>query len=151
MAEYTHPDDLGDVVRAFEIARSSGLPYEGKVRRRKHNGEYHWFLQNLHPVHDEHGQIVRWCGARIEIHDDKIKEEDPSGEYLALRDELDRVSMFEEIVGTSPALKAALDRIAKVRATDSTVLITGETGTGKELVARAIHKRSSRASVRSSV
>jgi transcriptional regulator with GAF, ATPase, and Fis domain len=67
-------------------------------------------------------------------------------ENLALRDEVDRVSMFEEIVGTSPALQAALSRVIKVATTDSTVLITGETGTGKELVARAIHRRSNRAS-----
>jgi transcriptional regulator with GAF, ATPase, and Fis domain len=67
-------------------------------------------------------------------------------ENLALRDEVDRVSMFEEIVGTSPALQAVLSRVLKVAATDSTVLITGETGTGKELVARAIHRRSDRAS-----
>jgi formate hydrogenlyase transcriptional activator len=67
-------------------------------------------------------------------------------ENLALRDEVDRVSMFEEIVGTSPALQAALSRVIKVAATDSTVLITGETGTGKELVARAIHRRSHRVS-----
>jgi transcriptional regulator with GAF, ATPase, and Fis domain len=65
-------------------------------------------------------------------------------ENLALRDEVDRVSMFEEIVGMSPALQAALSRVMKVAATDSTVLITGETGTGKELVARAIHRRSDR-------
>jgi transcriptional regulator with GAF, ATPase, and Fis domain len=67
-------------------------------------------------------------------------------ENLALRDEVDRVSMFEEIVGTSPALQAVLSRAIKVAATDSTVLLTGETGTGKELVARAIHRRSNRAS-----
>jgi transcriptional regulator with GAF, ATPase, and Fis domain len=67
-------------------------------------------------------------------------------ENLALRDEVDRVSMFEEIVGTSPALQAVLSRAIKVAATDSTVLLTGETGTGKELVARAIHRRSNRSS-----
>jgi len=65
-------------------------------------------------------------------------------ENLALRDEVDRTSMFEEIVGTSKALKAVLSRIAKVAPTDSTVFITGETGTGKELIARAVHKRSQR-------
>lgn len=65
-------------------------------------------------------------------------------ENLALRDEVDRTSMFEEIVGTSNALKTVLSRVARVAPTDSTVLITGETGTGKELIARAVHKRSSR-------
>jgi transcriptional regulator with GAF, ATPase, and Fis domain len=67
-------------------------------------------------------------------------------ENLALREEIDVNRMFEEIVGSSPALQAVLSQVAKVAAAESTVLITGETGTGKELVARAIHKRSSRAS-----
>jgi transcriptional regulator with PAS, ATPase and Fis domain len=66
-------------------------------------------------------------------------------ENLALREEIDRASMFEEIIGTSAALHRLLSRVAKVAPTDSTVLITGETGTGKELIARAIHKRSGRA------
>jgi PAS domain S-box-containing protein len=67
-------------------------------------------------------------------------------ENIALREEIDRASLFEEIVGTSAALQAVLSRLSKVAPTDSTVLITGETGTGKELVARAIHKRSQRSS-----
>jgi PAS domain S-box-containing protein len=66
-------------------------------------------------------------------------------ENLALRDEVDRAQMFEEIVGSSKPLKTVLSRIAKVGPTDSTVFITGETGTGKELIARAVHKRSQRA------
>jgi len=66
-------------------------------------------------------------------------------ENLALREEVERTSMFDEIVGASNPLKAVLSRITRVAATDSTVLITGETGTGKELVARAIHKKSQRA------
>jgi transcriptional regulator with GAF, ATPase, and Fis domain len=65
-------------------------------------------------------------------------------ENLALRDQVDRASMFEEIVGSSEALKAVLSRVARVAPTDSTVFITGETGTGKELIARAVHKRSDR-------
>src|SRR4030095_12697573 len=73
---------------------------------------------------------------------DEIKElkDQLYRENLALRDEVDRASMFEEIVGTSTALRAVLSRIARVAPTDSTVLITGETGTGKELIAHAVHK-----------
>jgi formate hydrogenlyase transcriptional activator len=67
-------------------------------------------------------------------------------ENIALKEEIDQVSMFEEIVGSSEPLRRVLAHVARVARTDSTVLITGETGTGKELVARAIHKRSSRSS-----
>ena len=65
-------------------------------------------------------------------------------ENLALREQIDQAFMFEEIVGTSPGLQGVLSRVTKVAPTDSSVLISGETGTGKELVARAIHKRSRR-------
>jgi transcriptional regulator with GAF, ATPase, and Fis domain len=78
---------------------------------------------------------------QIEVLKDQLYKEN-----LALRDEVDRASMFEEVVGASPALRAVLSRVSKVAPTDSTVLLTGETGTGKELIARAIHKRSRRSS-----
>src|SRR5258707_12526158 len=74
---------------------------------------------------------------------DKLYEEN-----LALREEVDQASMFEEIIGTSPALQEVLSRVAKVAPGDSTVLITAETGTARELVARAVHRRSQRAGPR---
>ena len=75
-----------------------------------------------------------------------VREETLEQENIALREEVERASMFEEIVGSSPALVAVLSRARKVATSNSTVLIGGETGTGKELVARAIHRRSRRAS-----
>src|SRR5258707_738339 len=81
-----------------------------------------------------------------DIDDRRRTEERMRNETIALREDLDRASMFEEIVGSSPALQNVLAQVAKVAQTDSTVLILGETGTGKELLARAIHKRSRRAS-----
>src|SRR5207253_779353 len=74
----------------------------------------------------------------------KRAEESMRDENLALREQIDQAFMFEEIVGSSPALQTVLSSIVKVAPTDSTVLITGETGTGKELIARAIHKHSRR-------
>jgi PAS domain S-box-containing protein len=74
----------------------------------------------------------------------KILKDQLQTENIALREEIDKASMFEEIVGTSAILQAVLSRLSKVSPTDSSVLITGETGTGKELIARAIHRRSPR-------
>lgn len=85
-------------------------------------------------------EALRQAYEEIKALKDKLHQEN-----LALREEVDQASMFEEIVGTSPALQEVLSHVAKVAPSDSTVLITGETGTGKELVARAVHKRSHRA------
>ncbi len=98
------------------------------------------------PFRDEAEHLGTRTALESAVEELELFREQLYRENLALRDEVDRVSMFEEIVGTSAALQAALSRVVKVAATDSTVLITGETGTGKELVARAIHRRSDRSS-----
>jgi len=107
---------------------------------------FRWFLFRLVPLKDHRGQITRWYGTATDIEDRKQTEDRLQHENAALREEIDETSMFEEIVGTSQALQTVLSSISKVAPTDSTVLITGETGTGKELVARAIHRRSGRSS-----
>jgi len=93
----------------------------------------------------ERGRVVRWYATATDIDERKRAEERTHNENLALREEIDRSSMFEEIVGSSLPLRRVLALVEKVAATDSTVLITGETGSGKELIARAIHKKSRRA------
>jgi PAS domain S-box-containing protein len=142
--EFTHPEDLPKVLQEFDRAGQTGATCEVEARMRGSTGQYRWFLQQLFPLRDEEGRIVRWCGTQVDIEDRKQAEDRTQRENLALRDEVDKASMFEEIVGSSAALQSVLARVARVAPTDSTVLITGETGTGKELVARAIHKRSQR-------
>jgi formate hydrogenlyase transcriptional activator len=80
----------------------------------------------------------------MDIDDRKRAEERMRNENVALREDIDRFSMFGDIVGSSSALQDVLTQVSKVAKTDATVLILGETGTGKELIARAIHKKSSR-------
>jgi formate hydrogenlyase transcriptional activator len=143
---FVHPDDRSRDRDYFDRAHSAGSAYELELRLRKGDGTYRWFLARSNPVRDDKGQIRRWYITCTDIEDRKRAEEKLQQENVALREEIDRASMFEEIVGTSPALQTVLSRISKVAPTDSTVLITGETGTGKELVARAIHRRSHRAS-----
>ena len=139
-----HPDDLEPVRSFWQSAASHGSAHELEVRFRKWDGNFRWFLVRFNPLHDEKGQIRRWHIACTDIDDRKRAEEKLQLENAALREEIDQTSMFEEIVGSSPALQSVLSRISKVAPSDSTVLITGETGTGKELVARAIHRRSQR-------
>jgi formate hydrogenlyase transcriptional activator len=141
-----HPEDAERIRAVGEQAIISGSPYELEVRLRAADGSYRWFLARYNPLRDDQGQIIRWYVACTDIDDRKRAEERMRNETTALREDLDRGSMFEEIVGSSPALQRVLAQVAKVAQTDSTVLILGETGTGKELLARAIHKRSRRAS-----
>jgi PAS domain S-box-containing protein len=112
-----------------------------------------------HPLVNESGEITEVFGTTMDVTEQhearlaletafeqiKALKDQLYNENIALREEIDRSSMFEEIVGESPALQGVLAHVVKVAPTDSTVLVTGETGTGKELIARAIHKRSQRA------
>ncbi|HTP05243.1 MAG TPA: sigma 54-interacting transcriptional regulator [Nitrospirota bacterium] len=155
-----HPDDLGRHLDAFYESSAKGMPFQDEVRFRRADGEYRRFIVAGVPLRDEEGNILKWYGVLHDIEDRKRAEDSLQKafdeikklkdqlyrENIALREEIDRASMFEEIVGSSPPLKAVLARVAKVAPTDSTVFITGETGTGKELVARAIHRRSKHSS-----
>jgi PAS domain S-box-containing protein len=139
-----HPDDLKRLSAYIARSRLAGSPFDMETRIRKGDGSYRWFLSRFNPMRDDKGNIRRWYVANTDIDDRKRSQERLQEENIALREEIDKTSMFEEIVGSSPALIAALSRVSKVASSDSTVLVTGETGTGKELIARAIHRRSDR-------
>jgi PAS domain S-box-containing protein len=155
-----HPEDVEGILAKWRASLATGEIFLHEARVRRADGEYRWMLHHKVPVRDEHGRIVKWYGSSIDIEDrkraelelqkafDQIKilKDQLYKENLVLKEEVDRSSMFEEIVGASPALHRVLSRVAKVAPTDSTVLLTGETGTGKELIARAVHKRSERSS-----
>jgi formate hydrogenlyase transcriptional activator len=143
-ARVFHPEDVQRVREQRQTALSGTLPFENEQRALGKDGKYRWFLIRYNPLLDESGKVMRWYATGTDIEDRKQAEQRIRNENLALREEIDRASMFEEIVGSSEALRKVLAQVAKVAPTDSTVLILGETGTGKELIARAIHKRSKR-------
>jgi PAS domain S-box-containing protein len=141
---FVHPEDRERFRNEARSKFLSGVPHEAEVRSLGKDGTYRWFLYRWNPLRDEQGRLIRWYVAAIDIEDRKQAEQQLQNENVALREEIDKASMFEEIVGTSRPLQTVLSLISKVAPADSSVLVTGETGTGKELVARAIHKRSRR-------
>ncbi|MGC4050926.1 MAG: sigma 54-interacting transcriptional regulator [Paludibaculum sp.] len=158
LIQRTHPDDLPALREFLERISREKTEFELEHRLLMPGGT----IKHLHvvgrPAVSEAGR-TELLGAVSDITQRKQSEAELQQaleeirklrdilfkENLALREEIAKASMFEEIVGESPVLRAVLARVARVAPTDSTVLITGETGTGKELVARAIHKRSNRA------
>jgi PAS domain S-box-containing protein len=140
-----HPDDLERLRDIRERSLARGEPFELELRARRKDGQFRWFLVRYNPLRDDAGHIIRWYATGTDIEDRKQAEERVQNENLALREEIDHSSMFEEIVGSSEPLRVVLTQVSKVALADSTVLILGETGTGKELIARAIHKKSARA------
>jgi formate hydrogenlyase transcriptional activator len=140
-----HPDDAARLRIERQDGLSRGTPFELEVRMLHRNGEYRWYSIRYNPVRDEHGHVGRWYVTGTDIDDQKKTEERLRNENLILQEEIDRTSMFEEIVGASKPMSHVLKQVEKVAPSDSTVLILGETGTGKELIARALHRRSKRA------
>src|SRR6266481_1121395 len=150
-ARICHPEDLERLRQDRQAALARGLPFEIEQRARRKDGQYRWFLIRYNPFRDEQGRLVRWYATGTDIDDRKRGEDRTRNENVALREDIVRSSMFEEIVGSSEALRQVLVQVSKVAPTDSTVLVLGVTGTGKELIARAIHnlsKRSNRAFIR---
>ena len=139
-----HPDDLERARSERRCGLTSGVPFEIEKRMRGKDGRYRWFLFRYNPLLNEHGRVARWFATATDIDDRKRAEDRMRNETVALREEIVRSSMFEEIVGSSESLRKVLAQVSRVAPTDSTVLIQGETGTGKELIARAIHNRSKR-------
>jgi len=140
-----HPDDLNRLRDERRAGLLEGVPFDLQMRALLKDGQYRWHLIQYNPLRDEHGQIIRWYITATNIDEQKRTEERLRNENLVLREEIDRSSMFEEIVGSSKPIHQLLKKVEKVAPSDSTVLILGETGTGKELIARALHRRSKRA------
>ena len=140
-----HREDVKKFRNERKAALARGVPFEFEHRALGKDGKYRWFLVQYNPFRNERGQVTRWYATGTDIDERVRAEERTRNENVALREQIDRDSMFEDIVGSSEALRKVLRQVDKVAASDSTVLILGETGTGKELVARAIHKRSTRA------
>jgi PAS domain S-box-containing protein len=154
-----HPDDRASIdAAASQLYKGNDAEYNYRIVLPDNSIRYVRTI--VHAITNDSGQVIEFVGTVIDVTEQrnarkalekafeeiKILKDQLYKENIALREEIDKVSMFEDIVGTSPALQAVLSRVSKVAPTDSTVLVTGETGTGKELVARAIHMRSHRSS-----
>jgi PAS domain S-box-containing protein len=156
--ERMHPDDRPIAERVYTQARLAKASYEIDFRIILPNGAIKHIRSIGRPVLNESGGLLEFVGtsmdvteqrqasARLENAFEEIKrlKDRLQDENVILREQIDKAFMFEEIVGASPALKAVVSAVSHVAPTDSTVLLLGDTGTGKELLARAIHKHSRR-------
>jgi PAS domain S-box-containing protein len=145
-----HPDDVERARDERRTRLALEAPFELEMRLYR-NEEYRWQLIQYNPLNDETGKITRWYATATDIDDRKKKEERLrienvrlDQERVYLEDQIRSEMGFEQIIGNSTALKEVLELVETVAPSDSTVLLLGETGTGKELIARAVHERSRR-------
>lgn len=153
-----HPEDYEACLESYASSFEERQPVELEYRVRRYDGEYRWVYDSGIPRFSSDGTFLGYIGSAIDITERKESEvalqtaheelhqlkNQLEAENISLQQELQLDEKFGEIVGHSDAIKYVLFKIAQVAPTDSTVLITGETGTGKELAARAIHGTSSR-------
>jgi PAS domain S-box-containing protein len=144
-----HPEDLSLVQRVIENAKAGeSFDFEHRVLLPDGSVKHlHVIARPLTSASSEVefvGTVMDVTARKKAFEEIKTLRDELQKENIVLREELGKTSMFEEVIGTSSVLQMVLARAAKVAPTDSTVLIMGETGTGKELIARAIHKRSNR-------
>src|SRR5216684_2972755 len=111
--EVFHPEDSERLRDERAAAISRGRPFEYEQRVRRRDGQFRWFLIQYNPLLDERGEVIRWYATGTDIHDRKHTEERTRQENVALREQIDQVFMFEEIVGSSNALKTVLSSIVK--------------------------------------
>ena len=107
---------LGPGEKLIEHHQRHGVPFQLELRTRQKDGPHRWFLVHYRPLRDERANIVRWYATGTDIDDRKRTEERIRNENLALREEIDGSSMFEEIVGSSEALRQVLTQVANERA-----------------------------------
>ena len=157
-AESVHAEDVATCVDTYTSAFDARQRFEMEYRVRRADGEYRWVLANGTPRFSSEGEFLGYIGSAIDISERKESEQALQRAHVELREiknqleaenvylqaELQMDHTFGEIVGQSDAIKYVTFKINQVAPTDSSVLITGETGTGKELVARAIHQASNR-------
>ena len=140
-ARVYHPDDVERLHDERQEALARGTPFANEQRARRHDGQYRWRLIQYNPLRDEQGQILRWYATGTDIDERKQAEERMRHENLALREDIDRASMFEEIVGSSAALRqgAGAGRESGCRRIPPcSSWVRPERA--KELIARAIHQ-----------
>src|SRR6185369_6743552 len=156
--EHIHPDDLGHTLERGTAAFQERVPFELEYRLRRADGEYRWVISTGSPRFSSEGEFLGYIGTTIDITDRKLSERELQAahdelsvlknqleaENIYLQQELQQDQAFGDIVGQSAAIKYVLFKVSQVAPIDSTVLVMGETGTGKELVARAIHEASPR-------